>query len=155
MKIKQSRSDVIFDIVNHSLLTIMMLILVYPLIFIFIASFSDPVLVHSGQIFVIPRGIQWEGYQRIFRNSDLIMGYRNTIFYTLLGTSINLIMTLTCAFPLSRKDFYGKKFFMSVIVFTMFFQGGMIPSFLLVRNLGLLDTVWALVLPARFRYGTL
>lgn len=144
----KSRSDKIFDAINYSLLSLVFLLVLYPLIFILVASISDPKLVVTGKIWLIPKGISLEGYQAVFDNGDIWIGYRNTIFYTVVGTLINLGVTLTCAFALSRKDFIGRNFFMALFVFTMYFSGGLIPTFLIIKKLNLINTVWALIIPS-------
>ena len=94
-----------------------------------------------------PSGFTVESYGRVFRDDSILLGYRNSIVYTCVGTAINLVMTLTAAYPLSRRDLRGRRFFMFMVTFTMFFSGGLIPLYLLVRSLGMLNTIWALVIP--------
>lgn len=147
MGIKESRSDRIFDICNKILVWFFIVIISYPLIYIISASISDPQYVNSGEMWLFPKGITFEGFERVFQNSEIWLGYRNTIFYTLLGTFINLAVTLPMAYALSRSDLVGRKLIMALLVFTMFFEGGLIPTYLLVRNLDLINTVWAMVLP--------
>ncbi|WP_409346065.1 carbohydrate ABC transporter permease [Paenibacillus sp. MBLB4367] len=143
----QSRGDRVFDWVNYGLLGIILLVVIYPLIFVLSASISDPQAVNSGKMWLWPMNITFLGYERIFMNKEILTGYLNTIMYTLLGTSINLVLTVLAAYPLSRRDLAGKNVVMALFVFTMFFSGGLIPSYLLVKNLGMLNTVWALVIP--------
>lgn len=147
MSIKESRSDRWFDFFNKALVWFFILIISYPLLYILSASISDPQYVNSGQMWLYPKGITFEGFQRVFQSSEIWLGYRNTIFYTLLGTGINLALTLTGAYALSRHELVGKKTIMALLVFTMFFEGGLIPTYLLVRNLGMVDTIWAMLLP--------
>ncbi len=124
-----------------------MLVVLYPLIYIVSASMSDPKAVNSGEMWLFPKGITFEGYKLIFDNPDIWKGYLNTIFYTALGTVINLAITIPAAYALSRRDFAGRGLLMGMFVLTMFFSGGLIPTYLVVRNLGLIDTIWAMVLP--------
>jgi len=124
-----------------------LLITLYPLIFILSASVSAPHYVNSGEMWLWPRGFTLEGYHLIFGNEALWQGYFNTIWYTILGTSINLIVTIPVAYALSRPEFYGKNVLMTFFLITMFVGGGLIPTFLLIRDLGMLNTVWALVIP--------
>lgn len=124
-----------------------MLVVLYPIVYVISASISDPVFVNQGKMWLFPRGITFEGYRRVFQNPEIWIGYRNTIFYTVLGTFINLLFTIPGAYALSRKDLKGRGIMMGLIVFTMFFGGGLIPTFLLVSNLGMLNTVWALLIP--------
>lgn len=145
--IARARVDKIFDTVNIIILTLVLVIILYPLIFVVSASFSDPVRVLEGQVWLWPKGFNIESYKLVFSHDQIMIGYRNTIFYTLLGTFINLVMTTLGAYPLSRRDFRARSFFTFIFVFTMFFSGGLIPTYLVVKQLGLLDTIWALLLP--------
>ncbi len=148
-KIKKGKEDLIFTIVNTTILVIIMLIILYPLYFIVIASFSDPLEVLAGNVVLLPKNVNVESYKMVFRDSQILTGYRNTIFYTLLGTAVNIVLTVLAAYPLSRKDFSGRKFFTIMLAITMFFSGGLIPTFLLMSNtLHLLDTIWAMILPS-------
>lgn len=139
--------DKVFNIVNNTLLMMIIMLVMYPIIYITAASLSDPVQVALGKVWLWPSGFTLEGYQRIFDFEPIWTGYRNTIFYTLLGTFINLLITLPCAYALSRRDLVGRNFFMFLFLITMFFQGGIIPTFLVVKQLSLVDTIWAMVLP--------
>lgn len=146
-KVKSSKNDLIFDIFSYAFLGIAFLLVFYPLYFVIIASFSDPSLVGSGEVWLYPKGVSIDGYKRIFQDPDIINGYGNAIFYTVLGTVINLICTIPAAYALSRSDLVGRKGFNYGLVFAMFFSGGMIPTFMLINNtLKIYDTVWALVL---------
>lgn len=147
MVITRTRGDKIFDFINYTLITLIVLVVVYPLYFVLIASFSDPDLVNSGNLWLWPSGITFEGYTRIIAESAIWTGFGNSLMYTAIGTSINVVMVLTAGYALSRSDLAGRNFFMMMIVFTMFFGGGMIPNYLLVKNLGMLNTIWALVIP--------
>ncbi len=138
--IKERAGDKIFNIVNLFLLSILLLVILYPLIFILAASFSDPLLVSTGKIYLIPKGFNIEGYRRVFQDAQIMIGYGNTIIYTIAGTLLNLALTLPAAYALSRKDLDGSKVFMFFLVFTMYFSGGMIPTYLIVKGLGLYDT---------------
>lgn len=144
---RQGRSNKIFDIVNHIILFILMMIVLYPLYFIFIASFSAPDAVSRGEVLLLPKGFNIEGYKQIFKYKDIWTGYGNSILYTVVGTAVNLIATIPAAFALSRKELMGKKPLMLLFAFTMFFGGGLIPTYLLIQNLHMDNTMWALVLP--------
>lgn len=146
-RIGQNRTDYVFDCINYSILCIVLILFIYPLIFILSASISDPNTVWQGKVWLLPKDITFEGYRRILDNRDIWIGYKNTIIYTIVGTVINLFMTVTAAYPLSRKDFYPRNVIMGIYTFTMFFGGGLIPTYLLVKELGLLDSIWAMVLP--------
>lgn len=143
----ESFADRAFIVINLIFIWAALIVVAYPLIYVVSASISDPVLVNSGQMWLWPRGITFEGFERVFQNPELWIGYRNTIFYTIVGTLINLVVTLPCAYALSRPDFVGRNVLMTMMVFTMFFSGGLIPTYLLIRNLNLINTVWALLLP--------
>lgn len=144
---KQSLMDRIFIISVYCLLIIVMLLVLYPLYFVLIASFSSPQLVLSGDIWLWPKGISWRGYEKLFQNREIMQGYGNTILYTVSGTAINLALTVAAAFPQSRRNFMGRHWISGFMVFTMFFSGGLIPTYLLIKQLGLLNTYWVMVLP--------
>ena len=147
-KIKRAKGDLVFDTINTLLLVLVMLVVLYPLYFIVIASFSDPLEVLSGHVVFFPKKVSLEAYKMVFRDAQILTGYRNTIFYTLLGTAVNIILTVLAAYPLSRRDLAGRKFFTVMLAVTMFFSGGLIPTYLMVSNtLHLLDTIWAMILP--------
>ncbi len=144
---RQSTGDRVFEIVNTALLALTLLVILYPLWFVVIASVSDPAKVVAGDVLLWPAGVSFEAYRMVFRDSMIMTGYRNTLYYTILGTAINLVMTVLAAYPLSRKDWVGRGFFMALVMFTMFFSGGTIPTYLLMNDLGLINTTWAIVLP--------
>ncbi|MDQ0899194.1 MULTISPECIES: carbohydrate ABC transporter permease [unclassified Paenibacillus] len=142
-----SRGDRVFDTINTLLLVLITVIVLYPLLFVLSASISEPSVVARGQLWLLPKGINFIGYERVFQNKEILTGYMNTIVYTLVGTAINLVLTICAAYPLSRPDFRGRYVITAIIVFTIFFSGGLIPSYLLVKNLGMLNTIWALIIP--------
>lgn len=146
-KIKKTRADVIFNAVNNTFLIICLIVVLYPLIYIVSASFSSPQAVTSGKVWLFPVDFSLAGYKAVFENDYILTGYGNTIIYTVAGTALNLIMTILAAYPLSRKDFYGRDIFMFLFAFTMIFNGGLIPTYLLVSQLGLINTRWALIIP--------
>jgi putative aldouronate transport system permease protein len=143
--IKEGTGDKIVNFLNLFLLTVLFLVVLYPLIFIVSASFSDPQLVSTGKIYLLPKGFNIEGYVRIFRDKEIMIGYRNTIFYTVAGTLVNLALTLPAAYALSKKDLVGRNVIMFFMAITMYFSGGMIPTYLLVKSLNLLNT-WVVLL---------
>jgi multiple sugar transport system permease protein/putative aldouronate transport system permease protein len=142
-----SAQDRIFTIFNYAWLTFVLLIVAYPLIFVVSASLSDPTAVILGRMWLWPVGFNWNGYEAVFEHKGIMNGFANTIFYTGVGTLINVVMTILAAYPLSRKDLAGRNVLMALFVFTMMFSGGMIPTYLLVKDLGMLDTRWALIIP--------
>lgn len=146
-KNRRSRNDIIFDIINTSVLFIALLLVLYPLYYIVIASVSSPTAVNTGSVVFGPKDFTLEGYQKVFAYEPLWNAYGNTIKYVVVGTCINLLLTITSAYALSRKEVYGRKTIMLLITFTMIFNGGIIPTYIVVKNYGLLNTMWALILP--------
>lgn len=142
-----SLSDKSFDRLNKLFVILITLIIIYPLIFVVSASISNPAAVASGKVWLWPVDITLRGYQMVFKNHDIWIGYRNTIVYTLVGAILHLLFLMPSAYALSRKEVIGKKSFMMFIVFTMLFSGGLIPTYLVVKSLGMLDTIWAIVIP--------
>lgn len=138
--IKESAGDKVLDTINLVLLTLLLATILYPLIFVISASFSDPVLVGTGKIYLFPKGFNIEGYRRIFRDSQIMLSYGNTIYYTVAGTFVNLAITLPAAYALSKKNLDGHNVIMFMMAFTMYFSGGLIPTFLIVKGLGLYNT---------------
>jgi putative aldouronate transport system permease protein len=143
-----SREDFVFDIIVNSIGVLIIVIMLYPLLFVLSASFSDPDMVLRGNIILLPKGLTLAPYKMVFANSDIWQSYKNTIFYTVAGTLINISLTILAAYPLSRKDMPCRKILTLVIIFTMYFNGGLIPTYLLVRDLHLYNTVWAVMIPA-------
>ena len=146
-KVRRQPRDVVFDVVLYTICGLLLLIILYPLWFIIIASFSDPSAVASGSVFLLPRGFTLDGYSALLQQPQVWVGYRNTIAYTLIGTLIGLAVNIPAAYALSRKDLWGRKVFMGLFVFTMFFNGGLIPTFLTVQEAGLYNSFWVMVLP--------
>lgn len=145
--IARSKGDKALDIANLSLLSVVMVAVLYPLIFVIFASISDPRLIYEDPLLLWPKALNVESYKLVFENEAIWTGYRNTILYTFVGTFINLTLTTMGAYPLSRRDFWGKGVFTFFFAFTMFFNGGLIPLYILVRNLGMMNTLWAMVVP--------
>jgi len=145
--IKESKSDKIFLGIVYMLLIIAFLIVSYPLIYIISASLSEPSAVNSGAMWLLPKGVTFDGYKTIIQNQGIWRGYLNTIIYTAVGTTVNLLVTIPAGYVLSRDNFPLKGFFTKMMVITMFVSGGLIPMYILVNNLGLNNTMWALILP--------
>ena len=141
------QGDFRFDVVNMIVLGLITLLFFYPMYLCLISAVSSPEEVYAGRVLLLPKGFNSEGFQRVIENDSLWRGYLNTIFYTVLGTCINLALTMTGAFVLSRRTFALRTPLNWMVLFTMFFGGGMIPTYLLVKDLKLLNTVWSLVLP--------
>ncbi|KAF6568227.1 carbohydrate ABC transporter permease [Paenibacillus sp. FSL M8-0228] len=144
---RKSKGDMWFDIVNYVMLTIVMLLVLFPLYFVLIASLSDPNLIYSGEVWFFPKGFTLDGYGRIFSDSSIWIGYANSILYASLGTLIGVAVTICAAYPLARKGLAGKSVIMWFLLISMFFSGGLIPTYLLIKDLHMLNTIWALVIP--------
>ncbi|MBN3522366.1 carbohydrate ABC transporter permease [Paenibacillus apiarius] len=145
--LSSAKGDRLFHIVNNAVLGLFLIIVLYPLLYVLSASFSSSSAVISGKVWLWPVDFSLEGYQAVFRHRMVWTGFQNTIIYTALGTIVSLFVTILAAYPLSRSDFKGRRAFTLLFVFTMMFNGGLIPSYLLVRELGMLDTIWAMVVP--------
>lgn len=145
---KIARSDFTFDVIVNLLGAFIILVVLVPLIFVVAASFSDPDLVIRGKVLFLPKGFTMKAYGMVFENKDIWRGFGNTCFYTAAGTAISVVLTILAAYPLSRKGLAGRNVIMMLILFTMYFSGGMIPTYLLVKDLGMYNTIWALLIPS-------
>lgn len=143
---KRSKENLIFDIVNICILCLVFIMVAYPLYFVTIASISDPYAVLNGDVLLLPKGFTLDSYKKIFEDAQIWTGYGNSIAYTVVGTLLNVSLTMTIAYPLSRKYFSGRKTITTILLITMYFSGGMIPTYLLVKNLGLRDTFAVMIL---------
>lgn len=146
-KIKQRGSDLVFVTFNYIFLSIVLVLVLYPLVFILSSSFSSTYSVISGKVWLLPVEPSIVGYKAVFKNHQIWTGYGNSAFYAVFGTCINLLMTVLAGYPLSRKDFYGRNLIMGLFTFTMLFSGGLIPYYIIVNKLGIMDTRWAMVIP--------
>lgn len=146
-KIGETRGDRIFTVCNYIFLSLLVLSVLYPLIYVLSASLSSTTAVASGRVWLFPVEFSLLGYKTIFEYSKIWVGYGNSLFYMVVGTTVNVVLTILAAYPLSRRDFYGRGIFMFLFVFTMMFNGGLIPNYLLVQDLGLLNSRWALIIP--------
>ncbi len=135
--------DKIFIICDYALLIFVCLIVIFPLMYVVSASFSDPSAVVNGKVWIWPVNPTLKGYQAVFKNPKIWTGFLNSFFYVIVGTTINIVVTVACAYPLSRKEFTARNVISALVVFTMYFSGGLIPTYLLVKNLGILNTRWA------------
>lgn len=145
--IPRSRADRLFDILNYSILSIVLLIILYPLYLIIISSFSDPNAVNAGQVMFWIKDFTLEAYEVVFQETRIWRGYANSLLYTVLDVVLALVLIIPAAYALSRRDLSGRNFFMFLIVFTMFFGGGLIPTYILIKDLGMLNTIWSLFVP--------
>lgn len=146
-KINIAKDDKVFYVTIDVVLTLMLVVILWPLIFIVSSSLSSKEAVMAGRVFLLPVDFSLEGYKAIFKTGEVIVGYRNTILYTLVGTTLNVMLTLIAAYPLSRRDLPYRRPISFIFTFTMFFSGGMVPTYMLVSNLGLLNTPYAMILP--------
>jgi putative aldouronate transport system permease protein len=146
-RIRESLSDRVFMFAVYVFLFIILTIVLYPLIYVVSSSFSSPLAVSSGRVWLWPVDFSLRGYQVAFSNPQIITGYANSLYYTIFGTLISVTLTVLLAYPLSRRTLFGRNTIMILIVFTMIFYGGLIPTYLVVKNLGMLNTRWALLIP--------
>lgn len=142
-----NKQDRLYYCISYIVVTILTLIVLYPVIYVVAASFSDVAMVTQGKVWLWPVDFNFDAYRMLFANKDLWVGYGNTIFYTVVGTLINIVVTIMCAYPMARKNLRGRSTIMFLFSFTMIFSGGMIPNYILMRNLGLLNTRWVMLLP--------
>ena len=148
MQYKRKISERVFDTCNYAFLVLIMLVMIYPCYYVLVASVSDPTKIFdSGGILLYPRGFAFYTYAEVVKSAQIWTGYRNTIFYVLVGGTVSVLLTLCGAFVLTRRGLPGKNFLLIMIMFTMYFSGGLIPSYLVVKGLHLLDTPLAMILP--------
>lgn len=145
---KAPLGDKIFIILIYILLAAIMLVVFLPLVYIISASFSDPQAVISNEVWFLPVRPTLRGYQAVFKNKNILTGFANSFYYMIVGTLVNIVMTVMCAYPLSRKEFTARNKVAMIFVFTMYFSGGLIPSYILVNSLGLVNTRLAMIIPS-------
>ena len=145
--LKRTRQDVVYDTIIFIILTFILLIVAYPLYFVIISSFSDPVAVAGGKVVFYPIGFTLDGYKEVFKTKTVVRGFANSLLYSAVGVGVNLAVTLPTAYAMSRKDFLLRKPITIFYMVTMFIGGGMMPTYLVIRDTGLLNTMWALILP--------
>ena len=145
---KAPLGDKIFIILIYILLAAIMLVVFLPLVYIVSASFSDPQAVISNEVWFLPVRPTLRGYQAVFKNKNILTGFANSFFYMIVGTLVNIVMTVMCAYPLSRKEFTARNKVAMIFVFTMYFSGGLIPTYMLVNSLGLVNTRWSMIIPS-------
>lgn len=146
-RVKESREDQIFYFVVNVILWIVFALIAVPLLYVLAASFSSASAVVEGKVYLWPVDFSLAGYKAVFENSSIVRSFCNSVFYVVLGTAINVALTVCAAYPLSRRDMPGGNLIMMLFSFTMIFSGGMIPTYMLMSNLHLLNTVWAMVIP--------
>ena len=146
MHVKESRTDRAFGIVINIILALCILSVAYPIYLVIINSLSDPTVVAQGKVFLYPIGFTLDAYKEVFKDNSIMSGYANTILYTVGGTALNMFLTIPAAYALSKKHLAGRNLVMKLIVFTMYFSGGLVPTYMVVRGLGLVNTRWAILL---------
>jgi putative aldouronate transport system permease protein len=146
-RIRDSRTDRMFMFCVYLLLAVFLLVVLLPLVYIVASSFSSPEAVSAGRVTFWPVEFSLRGYEAVFENPQVLRGYANSLFYTVVGTLVSVVMTIAIAYPMSRRTLVGRNLVMSLILFTMLFTGGLIPTYLVVQQAGLLDTRWALIVP--------
>lgn len=144
---KRSYSNKIFNVVNVMLMAVLLVIFVWPLWFVVIASFSDPNLVNSGEVLMFPKGITLGGYERMLEYKQIWVGYANSTYYTIIGTLCSMVLSICLAYPMSDKTFTPRKVLMIIFMVSMYFGGGLIPTYLLLRSLHIVNTRWAMIIP--------
>lgn len=145
---KIKKGDRIFDIMNAIILILVCILIAYPLFYVVVASFTDPTIVNSGVLLLYPKKLFLGGYQKILTYKPIWSGYLNTLKYTLAGTVLSVVITITCAYALSRTDLFGRRIWNFLFTFTMFFSGGIIPLYIVINQLGIYDTILAMILPS-------
>jgi putative aldouronate transport system permease protein len=145
--VENTGKDKVFNWIVYLAMGLYAFITLLPLIFVIANSFSSPEMVYRGEVGLWPKEFSLAGYERVFKHEQIIRGYLNTLLYTLIGTVIQLVLQFTCAYPLSRRDLKGKNIVNLYLVITMFINGGMIPTYFVVKNLGMINTIWAMIIP--------
>ena len=147
MKIRMSKGEKVFYAVDYALIVLVVIVTLYPFLYILSASFSDPFAVVGGDVILFPKGFNLEAYKNVFSSDEIWYSYRNTLWYVVVGTAVNIFMTTIMAYPLSRRKFSGRKAINLFVAFTMFFSAPLVPTFLVVKGVGLINSMWALVIP--------
>ncbi len=146
--IRRSKGEKVFAVFNYIYLSFLLIVTLYPCLYVVIASVSDPIQLYNGsKLLLWPRGFNLSGYEYAFTFRQIWVGYRNTIFYTIGGTALNVVLTIMAAYCLSRRNLWGQNFIIMCMVFTMYFSGGMIPMYMVVKEIHLLDSPLAMILP--------
>lgn len=156
-KTKTSRgmSDKVSDVILVAITAVVLFIVAYPLYYVLVASFSNPYDVYAGKTFLFPSDFSFKGYQAVFADSNIFTGYLNSIKYTVIGTVFSVAMLYMTAYPLAQKDMPGRKFLSIFFIITMYFGGGLVPTYLIVKQTGLIDNMWALFLPGGVAVGNM
>jgi putative aldouronate transport system permease protein len=144
-RMKESSGDIVFNAVNTVVLTLAVLLVLYPLWFVLIASISNPTLVSMGKVLLIPKEISFKAYKTVITDQNILTGYRNTIFYTVAGSALSVFFTAMTAYAIAQKHLFGRKLITGALLLTMFFSGGIIPTFLIIDKVGLLDKPYTML----------
>ncbi len=147
MGARETKGERVFYIINDILIALVVACTLYPFVYILSASFSDPYAIARGDVILLPKGFNDGAYAEVFQSDSLWNSYKNTLWYVVVGTFVNVLMTTIMAYPLSRKNFSGRKFINFFVAFTMFFTPPLVPTFLVVKGVGLMDNKWAMVIP--------
>lgn len=143
----RTNGDIMFDSLNYIFLTLMIIVMLYPFLYVLSVSISSPDYVIRGLVTLLPKGFDLSAYKAVFRDTLFVRSYLNTVYYSIAATVVSIILLSLTAYPLSIRSLKGRKFFSMMFLFTMYFSGGMIPSYLVVRNLGMINTIWAIIIP--------
>lgn len=154
-KTSRSMSDKVSDVILVAITAIVLLVVAYPLYYVLVASFSNPYDVYAGKTFLLPSGFSLDGYKAVFADDNIFTGYLNSIKYTIIGTVFSVAMLYMTAYPLAQKDLPGRKFLSIFFIITMYFGGGLVPTYLIVKQTGLIDNMWALFLPGGVAVGNM
>lgn len=140
----------LFDVIIHVITAFLLILVMYPVFLVISNSFSEPGLVATGKVLFLPKGFNLDGYVEFFKDKNILIGYGNTIFYTVVGTMIDLVVTVPAGYAISKSSLPGKNFIIMMFMFIMYFSGGMIPTFLVVSKIGLYNSRWTLLLLGAF-----
>lgn len=146
--IRETRSDKIYGVFSHIIILLLMVVLVYPIWAVVVASFSDPTELYKSSFHFWPETVTLESYKLVFRDDSFLTGIWNSVKYTVVGTFINVILNICAAYPLSKRNFKGQNLLMKLFTFTMFFSGGIVPTYILINKMHLLDSFWVMILPS-------
>lgn len=147
---KKMKKIQLFDVIVHIISLLLLCIVLYPLILVVSNSISEPSMVVKGEVLLLPKGINFRGYEEFFKDKNMLIGFSNSLFYTVFGTCINLLVTLPAGYALTKNTLPGKNIFLTMFMLIMYFGGGMIPTFLIIKNLGLYNTRWILLILGAF-----
>lgn len=146
--IRETRSDKLYGVFSHIIILLVMVVLVYPIWAVVVASFSDPTELYKSSFHFWPETVTLDSYKLVFRDDSFLTGIWNSVKYTAVGTFINVILNICAAYPLSKRNFKGQSLLMKLFTFTMFFSGGIVPTYILINKMHLIDSFWVMILPS-------